>query len=200
MSSRGHSRALRAGYTLVEVMMALALFTIAMLGIISMQKVTVVSNKHAKNLAMAQRIAQSWLAQLELDSTLWRNDMTATNFITAGNVDAGWLRPAYVGAMQFGAAFDAAGRPLADTAPALANAHFCTHVRLSTVFPANAPVSGNGLLRAEVRVFWLRDDEALDPPNVSLCALTLNPTTLGAATDRFHFVYQTSGVRQQSSI
>ena len=50
----------QAGYTMVELMMALALLTVGVLGIVSLQRVTVVSNGHAKRLATAQRIAQTW--------------------------------------------------------------------------------------------------------------------------------------------
>ena len=95
----------QAGYTLVELMMALALFTVAILGIVSMQKVTAVTNGHAKNLAIAQRISQSWSAQLVLDSTTWQNGLAGASWL--GNEGSGWVRPGFVGAQNFGAAFDA---------------------------------------------------------------------------------------------
>ena len=43
MSSR---HAAQAGYTIVELMMALALFTVGVVGVMSLQKITAVSNSH----------------------------------------------------------------------------------------------------------------------------------------------------------
>jgi prepilin-type N-terminal cleavage/methylation domain-containing protein len=183
------------GYTLVELMMALALFTVAVLGIIAMQKITVTSNAHAKNVAMAQRIAQSWAGQLEMDGTEWRTAAFGSGWLNADNV---WRRPAYIAARSFGGAFDALGNPLADGD--VARAHFCTHVRMASLYPAG---SGNGMLRAEIRVFWLRDDEAPLDSNLSMCAVVQTDSQvvdIGLATDRYRFVYQTVGVRQHPQI
>lgn len=189
----------RRGYTLVELMMALALFAVAVLGIISMQKVTVASNAHAKNVALAQRIAQAWAGQLQMDATAWR---TATGFgggwLNAGNT---WQRPAYIVAERaFGGAFDALGNPLADAN--VAQARFCTHVRMTWLYPDTMGVGGNGTLRAEIRVFWLRDSEG--PVAVpEFCDATQDAATvtaIGLATDHYHFVYQTVGIRQHSQI
>ncbi len=187
-----------AGYTLVELMMALALFTVSVLGIISMQKITVVSNAHAKNLAIAQRIAQSWATQLTLDATTWQDNLTGASWL--GNVTAGWVRPDYVAAQNFGAAFDALGNPVTDLGTDLANAHFCSHIRLTWLYPANVPVSGNGLMRAEIRVFWLRHGEAHIEPDSNLCADDVDPVAIGDESGRYHFIYQTTGIRQRSSI
>lgn len=192
-NARGQ-RARRRGYTLVELMMALALFTVAVLGIIAMQKITVTSNAHAKNVAMAQRIAQSWAGQLEMDGTTWSAAGFGTGWLNADNV---WRRPAYIGGRSFGGAFDALGNPLADAD--VARAHFCTHVRMASLYPAG---SGNGMLRAEIRVFWLRDDMAPLDTNLSMCAVQtdVQAVDIGLATDRYRFVYQTVGVRQHSQI
>ncbi|HEY5373092.1 MAG TPA: prepilin-type N-terminal cleavage/methylation domain-containing protein, partial [Polyangiaceae bacterium] len=58
------SRLRQRGYTAVELMMAIAVFGIGVAGIISMEKVTSVANQHAKNVAIATHIAQSWLDTL----------------------------------------------------------------------------------------------------------------------------------------
>ncbi len=185
----------RAGYTLVELMMALALFTVAVLGIISLQKLMVVSNAHAKNVSVAERIAESWVAQLQMDSTTWRTTRTTTDFL--GSVDGGWVRPAFVaGSKNFGAAFDALGNALTDAQ--LDRARYCTHVRLTTLYSETTPVTGNGMLRAEVRVFWLRDGEANINP-AGICQAGVSPATVGQAVDRYHFVYHTAGIRQHST-
>jgi prepilin-type N-terminal cleavage/methylation domain-containing protein len=190
-------RAGEHGYTLVELMMALALFTVAVLGIISMQKITVASNAHAKNVAIAQRIAQAWAGQLEMDATAWRTDF-GTGWLNDANV---WQRPAYIPARRFGGAFDALGNPLADND--VGQAHFCTHLRMAWLYPTTMGMGGNGMLRAEIRVFWLRDDEAALDSNASMCSTAqtaVQAKDIGLATDRYRFVYQAVGVRQHSQI
>jgi type IV pilus assembly protein PilV len=190
---RGRER----GYTLVELMMALALFAVAVVGIIAMQKITVVSNAHAKNIAMAQRIAQAWAGQLEMDGTAWQTAFGA-GWLNATNV---WQRPAYISAREFGAAFDALGNPLSDAN--LSQARFCTHVRMAWLYPNTMGVGGNGMLRAEIRVFWLRDGGVPLDSTATMCSASQTPvqaTAIGLATERYRFVYQTVGIRQHSQI
>lgn len=186
------------GYTLVELMMALALFTVAVLGIISMQKLMVVSNAHAKNVSVAQRIAQSWAAQLQLDSTKWRTDFTATDWLSL--VDDGWKRPDYVAARNFGAAFDALGNPLSGSSADLKLARYCANIRLTRLYSENEPVVGNGMLRAEIRVYWLRDGESTLDVNNGICGGSFSPSSVGNALENYHFIYHTAGIRQQASI
>jgi prepilin-type N-terminal cleavage/methylation domain-containing protein len=201
MSTRcwsGRRRLGARGYTLVELMMALALFTVSMLGIISMQKMVVSSNVHAKNLAIAERIARSWGTHLQLDSTRW-NAAGLSGWL---NDAAKWQRPAYDSTRVFGAAFDALGNPLTDSSADVANAHFCTHVRMSWLYPNNGAVTGSGMLRAEIRVFWLREGEATLGNTASICGAQTEAQVknIGTSADRYHFVYQTVGLRQHFQI
>jgi prepilin-type N-terminal cleavage/methylation domain-containing protein len=194
--TRRRRRANQRGYTLVELMMALALFAVAVLGIIAMQKITVTSNAHAKNVAMAERIAQAWAGQLEMEATTWRTTF-GSGWLNDSNL---WQRPAYIEDREFGGAFDALGNPLKDDE--LSKAAFCTHVRMAWLYPNTMAVGGNGMLRAEIRVFWLRDNEKpLD--STSLCSATqtvAQAKDIGLATDRYRFVYQTIGIRQHPQI
>jgi prepilin-type N-terminal cleavage/methylation domain-containing protein len=182
------------GYTIVELMMALAIFGISVIGIITMQKVSVTSNAHAKNMAMAQRVAAAWAGQLEMDGSAWRNTFAA-GFL---NTDGVWERPAYVATRNFGAAFDALANPLSDSAADLAKARFCSHVRMSWLFPNNVGRAGNAVLRAEIRVFWLRDGSS-PLNNGAFCDPAQTPALaaqIGQRTDLYHFVYETVAVRQ----
>jgi prepilin-type N-terminal cleavage/methylation domain-containing protein len=191
------NRRARAGYTLVELMMALALFTVAVLGIISLQKLMVVSNAHAKNVSVAERIAESWAAQLQMDSTAWQSNLGTTNWL--GNVGDGWIRPGFVaGSTNFGGAFDALGNPLSD-ATGVENARYCAHVRLTTLYAATGVVTGNGMMRAEIRVFWLRDGESDLVPANGLCPAVQDADAIGQRFDLYHFVYLTAGLRQHST-
>ena len=70
------------GYTVVELMMSLAVFATGVTGIIAMQRATVTSNQHAKNLGLATGIAQAWQSQLAADATLWNSTVATTNWLT----------------------------------------------------------------------------------------------------------------------
>lgn len=195
----------QAGYTMVEVMMALALLTVGILGIVSLQRVAVVSNGHAKNLAIAQRIAQSWATQMQMDSSTWRSAGTLPGVLTTPN--STWARPPEV-VDRIGGAFDSLGAPLKDDDAD--QAAYCTHVRLSWLY-GNAAANGNALIRAEIRVFWRRDGhgEGIDGigniwmKSEGICAQLQDPDrikAIGEDTSTFHFLYQTVGIRQHSQI
>jgi prepilin-type N-terminal cleavage/methylation domain-containing protein len=195
----------QAGYTMVELMMALALLTVGILGIVSLQRVTVVSNGHAKRLAIAQRIAQTWATQLQMDSSVWRSNGTLPAMITTPNGQ--WSRPLEV-AGRVGGAFDTLGAPLPDANAG--EAAFCTHVRLSWLYQSNT-VSGNDLIRAEIRVFWRRDGHGADIDGIGnawlktegICSQAQDAarvTAIGQDIGTFNFLYQTVGIRQHSQI
>ena len=196
--SRSSSR--RRGYTIVELMIAISVMAIGVSGIIAMQKVTVTANQHAKHLAVATQIASAWLDMLAADALQWNlpnsaggaSDRNETHWLD--EVNNVWFRPAYEGTqMKFGPGFDGLGNPL-DTS-AMENAVYCTHVRLSWLFPEVTNVTGNGLIRAEVRVFWLREG---GPGGSDVCSESGVPGTIGADTERYHFVYQTGAIRQNT--
>lgn len=191
----GRARRGRAGgYTIVELLMALAVFGVGITGVIALQKVTGASNQHARNLALANHVAQSWIERLAVDATTWTNNTPLSNTVWLKHADAGWFLPAFESGI--GARFGALGQPLTDEQAD--QTVFCTHLRLtllidpvgtsSGVVPA---VANNGMIRTEVRVFWPRDTRASD----DYCTED-NVGTAGAAVDRYHFVYQTTAVRQ----
>jgi prepilin-type N-terminal cleavage/methylation domain-containing protein len=189
------------GYTAVELMMAIGIFGVGVTGIISMQKVTSVSNQHAKNLSIATNIAESWLDMLTTDAARWtapsrsggakRVDTTTwlsgvkPNASGAGN----WFLPIWDPGLQFGPAFDALGNPVN---PATGTVAFCSHLRLSWLYqPTN---DGNGLIRAEVRVFWLRDGQGFAQ---NMCAVG-QAASVGSAPQTFHFVQKITSIRENS--
>ena len=74
---------------------------------------------------------------------------------------------------------------------------------MSWLYRPTMSVTGNGMLRAEVRVFWLRDGQAPLDSNATVCSSTqsdVQARAIGLTTDRYHFVYQTVGLRQHSQI
>ncbi|HVY27710.1 MAG TPA: prepilin-type N-terminal cleavage/methylation domain-containing protein [Polyangiaceae bacterium] len=197
MSQRAFAQGRRQrGYTLVEIMMALAIFMVAMLGMFTMQKAAVSANMHARSAGLAQHLARSWASQLEMDATQWR--ATQAGDWVNGVGQGSWLRPAYVVSRNFGARFDALGNPLKDTPEDQALTRFCTNVRLTPLPLDTMGLAGNGVLRAEIRVYWLRDGAS---PTLPFCTEdAAQAALLGLRSDLYQFVYITTAVRQHSTI
>jgi prepilin-type N-terminal cleavage/methylation domain-containing protein len=189
------------GYTVIEVMIALTLLAIGTSGIIAMQKVTSVTNRESRNLVIANQIARTWMERLRTDAVQWNNPSVANSLSdldsdtvwlkkTTGN----WERP--VDDVRGSPTADAFGNDVRDDQAATGS--FCTNVRLSWLRgPASAGVAPPFLLRAEVRVYWLRDgglgsidgNPVCDPSMTALDAIS-------PAIDRYHFVYITSAIAQ----
>jgi prepilin-type N-terminal cleavage/methylation domain-containing protein len=192
------------GYTAVELLMAISIFAIGVSGIIAMEKVTVSANQHAKQLAIATHIAEAWLDQLNADAALWNHpspgntlsDITDAQWLSqaaAGN-NTGWFRPAYSAQRTFGAGFDLYGSPLSDAQ--VADQVYCTHIRLTWLYPETA---GNGLLRAEVRVFWVRDGQGGTVDGQPVCAAGTAANLIEGAGQKYHFVYQTTAIKENTA-
>jgi len=190
------------GYTAVELMIAIGVFGIGVSGIIAMQKVTASSNQHAKNLNIATHIAESWLDMLSTDAVTWNQpssnggsvpDIGQTTWLQAvkpnANAATDWVLPTYSIPLAFGPAFDALGNPVVN--PAAANVVFCTHLRLSWLYQPT--LSGNGLIRAEVRVFWLRSGGPGFAQNMCTDAQVAN---VGGNVQAFHFVQKITAIRE----
>lgn len=194
--ARVSPRPAQRGYTIVELLMALAIFGVGITGVVALQKVTGASNQHARNLAIATHVAQSWQEKLAADASSWTeltSDVLQTNTLwlkQASNVPGTWFVPETVN--DFGARFGALGQPLAEDATE--QTVFCAHLRLTML---NDPIGvgtatqNNGLIRAEVRVFWPRSAEV----PVDYCA-TDQVDGVTTNVNTYHFVYQATAVRQ----
>ncbi len=189
------------GYTVVELMMSLAVFATGVTGVIAMERATVSSNQEARNVAIANAIAESWLSQLAMDATTWssQNSWNLSQTVWLSTVaanDGNWQLPAYSTVRAFGAQFDGFG------APTTANPSFCAQIRLSWIY--NTP--GNGLIRTEVRVFWPRDQSANGDPTAQTTSFAADCTTATQATvnnvangftnGTYHVVMHAGAVRQ----
>ena len=188
-------RRLRArGYTVVELMMALAVFTTGVTGIVAMQRATASANRHARAVVVATGIAQAWLDQLTAESGLWRTDLSQTTWlksINTGSNDGNWQLPDFVAARRFGPRFNVFGEPDTDADD------YCAQIRLTWLYPDenNGGVPGTGVIRTEVRVFWLRDGASrVDEDCTGTSGATMTAVT--GATDSYHFVHQAGAVAQ----
>jgi type IV pilus assembly protein PilV len=191
----------RAGYTVIEVMIAMAVLAIGTTGIIAMQKVTAVANRDAKNLVIANQIARTWMERLRTDAVKWNHpspgsttsDLPETTWLK--NADGAWFMPAADGTMT--AMANALGEDVANANQAV----FCTNVRISWLYGPPPGTPPPYLLRAEVRVYWLRDGGGgVVEPGKSICDASIPLANVGSALANYHFVYLTSGITENMGL
>jgi len=145
------------GYTMVEVMAALLLFGIGLVGIMGMQVLSTKGNADSNNITSATSMAEWWMERMRLESLAWNlfpsdlSDKTRTPLLfkhgaNSGieNSTTGWVKPDEVSVPAANPRYD---RWMRAAASAAAPGEFCTQYRLTTL-------SANELLRVEVRVMW----------------------------------------------
>lgn len=179
------------GFTVVELLMSLAIFAISATGILALQVVASRTNTHAKDLATATQVARSWQDKLAMDALLWGGPgnlpIAQTQWVQLVNAQENqWFQPLNDLAGTFGPAADTLGAFLANPA----QAYFCTHIRLTRLFAT----PGAQMLRSEVRVFWPKGPQAWN--NGAPYCDGANVAAIGAATAQFNFVYHTTTIRQ----
>ena len=177
--------------------MAMAVLAVGVIGIIASEKVTVASNLHAKNLAIASHIGQAWLGVLDAESSLWTSsaNIANTTWIQQGAGETDWFRPNYDGNLLFGPAFDALGNPVRneDQDP---DARFCVDLRFSEMNPS---AGGTGMYRVEVRVIWLREQGLVSGtviPPTHACGISAALAAGDAEQHLFYFLFLSGAVRQ----
>ncbi len=163
MSARGTRRKARsrAGYTLVEVMLALGVLAVGAAGIVGIQGLAIRGNQEASELATASRTVEFWLDRFRMDALAWRTGGSGT--MPSGTMFAntelmrampatgstGWFAPTAVRATSFPAAAQLAanGNPIVTSgAPTPV---FCTQANLTWVYDGTA-------IRVDVRTAWRR--------------------------------------------
>lgn len=140
----------RHGFTLVEVMMALAIMMIGGTALIAMQQTTARANREARQMTTAEHALASWIERLKRDAIQWNAAGQLANTTYLQNVDGLWRVPPQ-GAGE-SPAFDYFGR---DIAPASPDVRFCVSYRLSWVYTGN-------VMRADVRAYWPRTASGAD--------------------------------------
>lgn len=198
MTKRPRSFAASRGYTVMEVMMSLAILGVGASGVMAVQKATLLANTSAKNLATANFIAETWMERLRVDALQWNDpagvpDLASdTAWLKAAATSPVWVIPPTIAApMSGGSDADVTGADtfLTDPVPLAASA-FCTQLRLKSFDPTTLPTYRK-LIRVEVRVLWARVGRPLD-------CTTLNPADTTLRND-YGAVYLTSAVQQSTA-
>jgi type IV pilus assembly protein PilV len=203
----------RAGFTLIEVMMALTVLAIGLLGIVALQTATISSTQDAQQFTVANAVLNTWIQRLQRDAQRWNHpskylassdlsgDTAWLNLATSAS-DV-WIRPGASGLEPNASpAFDRNGLdvPLSDTTGQLDRAVYCTHLRLRMIYPDTVMTAG--MIRAEVRVFWAKRrlaDGTLFASygmNAGICTTSGNEKAIGADQVNFHWVYAMSNIQK----
>ncbi|GAB4204172.1 MAG: hypothetical protein OHK0013_18900 [Sandaracinaceae bacterium] len=154
-------RSRRVGYTLVEVMLAVAVLAVGATAILGLQEAAIRGNQEANEHAVATRIAEMWLDRFRIDALSWTQGgsgvmpspamFAQTQFMrampAAGSTGFFFPAPATPGTFTPAAALSFQGNP--NGAPGSPTPIYCTQANLSWVYPGTA-------IRVDVRVYWPR--------------------------------------------
>jgi hypothetical protein len=205
---RADARRSRRAYTVVEVMMSLGILALGAVGVVALQKVTLISNSDARNRTTATAIAQSWMERLRTDAIQWNkerltpgasDDLGETIWLKQQQLDPqwylgnpvspkGWFSPTSIqkyatsDADLLGASFDPGDDPALRPA-------FCTQIRLTDLNSTGVSVLPR-LMRVEVRTFWERAGRPAD------CTIDSATFEQEMKKGRFGYVYLVSAVLQ----
>lgn len=147
-------RRTRSGYTMVEVMMAMAILTAGAAGIFALQQAATNGNMEAREMTIATSVARTWLERLKRDALYWNTGASTAAVLPLArtryllNVPAVGTAPAWMTPAAFvdsRASFDHYGREIALGA----DVRYCAQYRLEWVNVGQA-------IRADVRVWWHR--------------------------------------------
>jgi prepilin-type N-terminal cleavage/methylation domain-containing protein len=211
--------AVAAGYTAVEVLMAMTVMAIGAAAVISMQKATIQGDMDARQTDIANSIARIWVERLQKEAMRWTlpssSDPVDNNFASAkllanhvtGSGAPTWFLPIdEMGGTPetWSPGFDILGRDVVQ-AKLSTDAHFCANVRLTWLVPQALP-GEPGLIRADVRVLWPRDlyNSPLGGTGSGFCVdavATLDnpdPYTLGQQP-KYHAIYLTTTIKENAS-
>ena len=151
------------GYTLVEVMAALLLFGIGLMGIMAMQVVATKGNRDSHGLTVATTMGEWLMERLRMESLMWNRDENdfSTNLTPmllphqpniqtlASTTD--WIAPPGTrdGSTLANPRYD---KWMRGAATPLIAGEFCMQYKLTTI-------TVNELVRAEVRVMWWKNPQ-----------------------------------------
>jgi prepilin-type N-terminal cleavage/methylation domain-containing protein len=196
----------KSGYSLIEVMMALAILAVGTTGVIALQKVSLVGNTNARMGDGARQVAGTWVERLKADALTWNDpmgtsDLADTRWLNASTVynpvnppnATSWVLAPSVPNWSSPVA-DIHGADVLDTNSV--DGVFCTHLQLSRAVQKQYSLGGSThaiAMRAVVRVVWRRD---LGP--FVECRDT-NPQDIETNDERYGFYYVTTLIGQEEA-
>jgi type IV pilus assembly protein PilV len=154
------ARRRRGGFTLIEVMMALAVMTVGAMGIMALQQATTRGNRQARHMTKATQVTRLWLERARRDALLWNTGSAAGLRTANGPLYLSAIPDPGAGASAWFAPYDETNAPDQsygfdyqgnDTTTA-DEMRYCTHLKLEWAEPGDT-------IRVEARTFWHRGDQ-----------------------------------------
>ena len=145
----------QAGFTLVEVMIAIGIMTVGSLGILAMHQGVSQANRTALEMNTALAITERWVERVERDALSWTeqglnsSSLTGTYYLSglAGTaLGTDWLKPTPPSGESYD--FDYFGNDL--NASNSNPQKYCTNLRLSWLRQGSSA-------RVDIRTFWYRE-------------------------------------------
>ncbi len=193
MSGRRRRGRKQGGYTLVEVMMAIAILTASGVAIIAMQEAVIRGNIEARQVGTATAIARSTVELLRMDALNWTNpavgaaSFSTTRFLRdvpiAAAVAPGPWQPLGVATAAPERFRDYYGLPTTVAADMV----YCTQARFAWIMPGT-------LLRADVRVWWTRSGTQVNHAPYAGCPNITDIDARSRMSD-LHFVQTSTELR-----
>ena len=190
-AQRRRARARRQGFTLIEVMMSLAIMTVGALGIMALQQAATRGNMEARQMTAATNINRIWIERLRADTLLWNATTVPagfenTRYISVLESEPGtdWFAPISGDGVVDSYAFDYFGNDTEEEA----DTYFCTHIRLRWIRQGS-------MLRADVRTFWHDRDNVGQFPGCAVGEETEVTTELAATPTGLRAVYASDILR-----
>lgn len=144
MRGRGYPASTR-GFTVVEVMISMVIFSVVIAAVYSLQVVTISSLSEARGLTDATFLAERIMERYRQESTLWVTPQRPAML----SLDVGSWTPLYDGQPV-----NKDGLLEAELAEVISRpARYCVKARV-----VGMPSLGDDVLRVEVRVMWPRSD------------------------------------------
>jgi prepilin-type N-terminal cleavage/methylation domain-containing protein len=185
----------KGGFTMVEVVVAMAVMVFGIMAIVGLQSHTVQINSLARQMSIANQIAQTWLERMKQDAHRWTRVtnvqlgtptpieiLSETTWLQQVNVMPGRFQSVPATGAASGA-YDFQGNEL--LLGAAGTPFFCTSFKLGWVYVGRT-------VRADVRVFWPRERANAIVGCVDNDA-PLNPG--GALVNSFHIVYLSTVIK-----
>ena len=168
------ARRSRAGYTAMEVVVSIALFTVGGSGVIAMENMAVQGNAGARRLDQAANVGNALIDTLQKNASVWKSGAEPALFDI---VDGATWNPY------------PKGWDLSGVSNVAANPIFCAQYK-STALKMDAANANPVLIRFDVLVYWQKDMNAITAGCAAAIAVASAPST-------YHVIYFTALAKPQ---
>jgi len=220
-SAKQRSRRWSRAYTIVEVIIALSVLAVGGMGVVALEKFTVLGALNARGIASATAVADGWIGLLQSEAALWNDGANAdyTDMPILGTALSAANRGTWITIPTLPASslWEAPNTPPGGTpiyGDTSGNIFFCTQIRATWLGAAASGASADNALptdvvRVDVRTFFAKNGRPITTEctawlasDVTTLLATPNATLSDGAINRsryeYGFVFTSGTVRRNS--